>query len=158
MRYGTRLLLFLFGTGHLAGAVKRSDFCLNACELTLNYVDFVDTNSTLPKKTRRCQSILFASSLYLCAWEYCKADSHGLWLVEKNEQCVRLANVTLPPYDIIRNYTDDDVAGLRRLSAQEDLWNGAQTYLSEVVIPEAAFFDRAFKTLVRLLFATLTSI
>jgi hypothetical protein len=150
MRHSTATALLVLGITHLTDGLKQSEFCFDGCELTLNYVAFTDASTTLPKKVRRCRSIHYASSLYLCISQYCKNDGRDAWLVERNEDCRRLVNETLPPYDIVYDYAPEDVANLRRLHAEEGLWNAKnKTSLSEVVIPDETFFEQAYKTLVR---------
>lgn len=146
MRY---ILLFaLLEICNVAAGLRSGKHCFDGCELTLNYVDFSDTDHSLSKKIRTCRSELRASSLYLCIDQYCKEGGRKQWLIGANETCLRISNVTLPSYTIIERFTPEDVANLRRLHAEEGMWNSDPTVLNEVVIPDEAFFERAFKTLV----------
>jgi hypothetical protein len=114
----------------------------------LTYVDFNDTDSALSKKIRTCQSVLHAKSLYLCISEYCEEEGREQWLGNVNETCETTTNAPLPPWSVVEEYTPEDVAGLRRLHAEEGMWDSISPPLNEVVIPEQAFFERAYKTIV----------
>ncbi|KAF2105447.1 ferric-chelate reductase-like protein [Lophiotrema nucula] len=145
MRFPISLVFFSLGICHGAIALKSGKHCLSACELNLNYVTFNDADAKVSFKVKACQSRLRAASLYLCFAEYCTQDGRDEWLREENTGCQRLANLTLPPFDIVSNYTPEDVARVRRLPADR---GSSGIILNEVVIPDANFFDRAFQTLV----------
>lgn len=127
-------------------ALGTGKWCFAGCELNLNYVDFNDTDPG-SKKVRSCKSALRATSLYLCIDEYCVAKGHGEWLQEGNATCQRLADVSLPPYDIIAGYSPEDRARIKRLTAEEAL---EFPKLGKLVLPDASFFERAYRTLVGL--------
>lgn len=142
------LLLLLLGACDAVVTLRSGKYCFEGCDLTLSYVDFNDTDAVLSKKIRTCRSVLRATSLYLCAEEYCVETGRDEWLRDSNETCLRL-NQALPPYSIVKHYTPEDVAGIRRLQAKEGMWNSKSPPVGEVVLPDQAFFERAFKTLVR---------
>ncbi|KAF2641167.1 ferric-chelate reductase [Massarina eburnea CBS 473.64] len=56
----------------------------------------------------------------------------------------QMANVSLPPYEVIDEYPKDERGEIKRLSADEGL---RFPRLGEIVIPEEGFFERAFTTL-----------
>lgn len=142
------LLLFFLETSYAAATIKwPGKYCFDACDLTLNYVDFNDTNSALSKK-RTCQSVLHAKSQYLCIDLYCDNEGRDGWLRNVNETCKRTVGQPIPPWSVIDEFPPEEVSRLRRLRAEEAMWNTRNPPLNEVVIPEEAFFKRAFKTLV----------
>jgi hypothetical protein len=144
------LFLFILETSNAVAARKwPGKYCLDGCDLTLNYVDFNDTNSALSKKSRTCRSVLHAKSLYLCIDAYCdNEDDKNIWLMNVNDTCKTTSGEPMPPWSVIEDYTPEEVAKLRRLRAEEGMWNSKNPPLNEVVIPEGTFFERAFRTLV----------
>ena len=146
MRQGL-LLLFLFGASNAASNLRTGTHCFDACDLTLNYVDFNDTDRSLSKKVRTCGSVFHASSLYLCADVYCEENGREEWLAGANKTCEETVGERLPSWSVIEEYTEEDVAGLRRLRAEEGLWDSEKVVLGEVVIPDQDFFGRAFRTI-----------
>ncbi|KAF2279748.1 uncharacterized protein EI97DRAFT_413032 [Westerdykella ornata] len=140
------LLLFVH-TRHVAAAVRRGGHCFDACDLTLTYLDFNDTDRALSKKSRTCQSALHATSLYLCIDEHCVEDGREEWLDGVNGTCQNAAGISIPPWTIIDTFTPEDRAHVRRLKAEEGMWYSRGPPLNEVVLPDDDFFDRAFKTL-----------
>jgi hypothetical protein len=150
MRCGSIFLLFsLVVFGEVATASESGTHCFESCELTLAYVRFNDTDPRLSRKKAECTSELRAKSLYLCFEEYCTDGERGKWLQPRGERCLRLSNTTLPPYDIINDYSPEDVARLKRLYTGETSWDSIPLLIDQVVIPDAHFFATAFKTLVR---------
>lgn len=132
---------------HVASALYAGRFCPSACELTLNYATFNDTDAWLSRKVRSCRSELRVTSLYLCFEEYCKDDgAREKWIEDQRPWCDEFAGVTLPAYhDVVDQWTLERRAGLRRLDADTAL---SWPTLDEVVVPEEHFFDRAFMTMV----------
>ncbi|KAF2742778.1 ferric-chelate reductase-like protein [Sporormia fimetaria CBS 119925] len=120
--------------------------CFDGCDLTLNYVEFDDT-ARLSKKSKRCHSTLHAKSLYLCLDQYCSSTGREDWLRSANHTCKATADIWLPPWEVIDGYTPEDIAGLRRLKAEEGMWNSHTPPLHEVVMPAPDFVDRAARTL-----------
>ncbi|KAF1961944.1 ferric-chelate reductase-like protein [Byssothecium circinans] len=129
-----------------ANALRSGKWCFEGCELSLNYAEFTDVNTTLGShKTRACQSRLRSASLYLCVDEFCEDTGREEWMEGVNQTCRRLANVELPPYEIIDEYPKDGGReGIKRLSADEAF---SFPKVGEVVIPEGRLFVRAFETL-----------
>ncbi|KAF2864728.1 ferric reductase like transmembrane component-domain-containing protein [Massariosphaeria phaeospora] len=144
MRNHLPYTLLLLGSVIQTDALRSGKWCFAGCELNLNYVTFNDTDPMLSRKIRSCQSLLRVTSLYLCVQSYCTAEGLTEWLQGTSEMCQRTANVTLPPYDVISEYTPEQIAGVKRLNAEEAL-----TYpkLGIVVIPDESFFERGFTTL-----------
>jgi hypothetical protein len=142
-------LLYLSTLIHVASALFAGRFCPLACDLTLNYATFNDTDAWLSKKVRSCRSELRITSLYLCFAEYCADDGETeKWIEDQSPWCDEHAGVTLPPYhDVVDRWTSDERAGLRKLEAEVAL---SYPVLNEVVVPEEHFFNRAFTTLVLL--------
>lgn len=133
------------GSFQITNALRSGKFCFSGCELGLGYANFNDTDPMLSKKIRSCHSILRSTSLYLCFEEYCKDEGREEWLWGANETCRVVADVSMVSYDLIANYAPDDIARIRRLKGEEAL---SYPSLNEVVIPDEAFFERAFTTLV----------
>ncbi|KAF2009490.1 hypothetical protein BU24DRAFT_379912 [Aaosphaeria arxii CBS 175.79] len=129
---------------NVASALQQGVYCYLGCELSLGSVDFNDTARTLPKKVRDCTSLRHVTSLYLCADAYCGPSGRETWLKEQGDLCANF-NQTLPGWDVIDHYGDDDKKRIRRLTAEEGIWS-ANTVLDEVVIPEESFFLRCFRT------------
>jgi hypothetical protein len=147
MRATFRISCLLFIFCNATTALKSGIHCFGGCELTLAYADFNNTVPKLSKKIKTCQSVLHATSLYLCFTEYCVEKGRDTWLRASNDTCRRTANETLPSWDIISNWTAEDVAHVRRFRADEGMWNSKHQLLNEPVIPDASFFERASRTL-----------
>jgi hypothetical protein len=142
-------LTYLSTLLHVASALFAGRFCPLACDLTLSYATFNDTDAWLSKKVRSCRSELRITSLYLCFAEYCADDGEReKWIEDQSPWCDEYAGVTLPPYhDVVDRWTSLDITRLRRLEAEVAL---SFPVLDEVVVSEEQFFNRAFTTLVLL--------
>ena len=142
-------VLFIFGLTNVADALRAGKWCPRACDLTLGYATFNDTDPWLSRKARQCRSDLRITSLYLCFDEFCNLDDGEIsaFIAENSEWCDEHAGVTLPPFhDVIDDWTPEDRAQLPRHSAEKAAkW----PVLNTVVLPEKDFFERAFTTLVR---------
>jgi hypothetical protein len=134
---------------HVTDALYTGKFCPSACDFTLNYVTFNDTDASLSRKIRSCRSKLRTTSLYLCFDQYCAKDgSSAQWIAEQSPWCNDHAGVGLPNLeDVVRNWTVHDIAKIRRLDADEAKWSSSLV-VDEVVLPDLHFFDRAFTTMV----------
>ena len=140
-------LSIIFASLHVTSALYSGRFCPSACDLTLSYATFNDTDAWLSRKVRSCRSEVRITSLYLCFAEYCKDDGQReKWIDEQSRWCDEHAGVTLPAYqDILDRWPAQNQAGIRRLTADEVK---TSPVLDEVVVPEAKFFERAFTTMV----------
>ncbi len=140
--------LFIFGLANVAGALRSGKWCPRACDLTLGYATFNDTDPSLSRKVRQCRSELRITSLYLCFDEFCNLSDGEVpkFITESSEWCNEHAAVTLPPFhDVVDRWTADDRAGLPRYSADRaNEW----PVLNETVLLEEDFFERGFTTLV----------
>jgi hypothetical protein len=141
-------ILYLATYLHVTCALYSGKFCPQACDLTLNYATFNDTDAWLSKKVRSCRSELRIHSLYLCFAEYCKDEEETeKWIRTESVWCDKHAGLALPGFhDIVDHWTTEDRAKLTILGADE-----AQYFpiLGEVVLSDARFVERAFTTMVR---------
>lgn len=138
-------VVILSTTSIAAHVAQRSGkWCFEGCETTINYANFNDTGPG-SKKVRSCNGVLRATSLYLCIDEYCEEPGRLEWLQDANETCFQRANTPLPPYHIIDRYNDEQRVSFRRISADEAFTTPT---LSEIVLPDHDFFERAFTSLV----------
>jgi hypothetical protein len=140
-------IFFLASSLDVTSALYSGRFCPLACDFTLNYATFNDTDTWLARKVRSCRSELRIASLYLCFAEYCKDEEEGeSWIKAESLWCDEHAGVTLPAFhDVVDRWTTEDRASCKRLGADE-----AQSFpvLSEAVLPDARFYERAFATMV----------
>jgi hypothetical protein len=143
----TALGLIPLALPHVVTALRSGRWCPAACDLSLNYVTFNDTEPWLGRKVRACRSELHVTSRYLCFREYCEEDAEiGKLIVEQSAWCDEHAGAALPLYhDVVDLWMGEDVAGVKRLEADDAF---KAPVLTEVVIPDEAFFERAFTTLV----------
>lgn len=141
------LLSALLAITDVTAALRSGKHCFGGCDLTLNYIDFNDTGPSLSKKIRSCRSVLHAQSVYLCYAVYCGEEGRGEWLRGLNETCEATVGENIPPWSVVEDYAQDDIARVRRLHADEASWERKPPPFGEVVIPDGAFFERAFKTL-----------
>ncbi|KAF2714712.1 hypothetical protein K504DRAFT_456908 [Pleomassaria siparia CBS 279.74] len=143
MRICIFLILFA-GSSWSVFALESGRSCFEGCLYALNCLDFNDTNPALSRQTRTCQSVLRATSLYLCVEKYCTDEGRANWLNKNNATCQTSTGVSLPPYDVIAGH---DFDGVRRLKAEEGMCGSAPIHLGEPTIPDDLFFERAFRTL-----------
>ncbi|KAF1937043.1 ferric-chelate reductase [Clathrospora elynae] len=127
-------------------ALYSGKYCPLACETSISYLTFNDTDPWLSRKVRSCRSELRITSLYLCFDEYCEEDRDiTRWIVDQSPWCDEHAGVTLPSFhDVVDRWTSDDKVGVMRLHADEAL---VFPRMSKVVIPDGRFFERAFTTM-----------
>jgi hypothetical protein len=133
---------------HVVDALYSGRFCPAACDFTLNYPTFNDTDPGLSKKVRSCKSELRITSLYLCFTQFCEEDSaEDVWLGDEILWCDEHADVTLPNlHDVVDNWTEQDIAAIKRLDVNEA---ESLPLLNELVLPDARFFEQAFTTMVQ---------
>ncbi|KAK2042671.1 ferric reductase like transmembrane component [Colletotrichum somersetense] len=133
----------LFGHS-AAGVVGPGDVCFDSCTFALRDPRYNDTrpyNGTDWQKARlitTCESRLYITSLYLCADLHCDLTDRVAGLNDANQTCQTSANTSLPPFEIIADYSTEDIAGLRRLTKEE---GAAKIVLNEVVLPADAFYQ-----------------
>lgn len=143
-------LSILAASTDVAHTLYSGKFCPLACETVANYATFKDTDPSLSRKVDACLSDLRITSLYLCFDEYCEHDGEiAKWIAVQNLWCYEHANVTLPSLqDVVNQWPPESKARVERISATEAL-----TFpdLDHLVIPESAFFDRVFTTMVCIL-------
>jgi hypothetical protein len=148
MHFAWCIHLFLLGLADVVSALRSGKWCPRACELTLNYATFNDTDLWLSRKVRQCRSDLRIVSLYLCFDEFCSLEDGRVseYIADSSEWCDEHAGVTLPPFrQTVDGWTPEDRAQVPRLSAAQAVtW----PVLNTTVLPEHGFLERAFTTLV----------
>jgi hypothetical protein len=122
-------------------------YCTLACETTINYVTFNDSDPSLPWKVNACRSHLRITSLYLCFDEFCRRDGAiSNWIENQSPWCFENANVTLPSLrDVLDQWQPEDKAKVERLFANDALKFPS---LDHLMIPDHGLFERAFTTVV----------
>lgn len=133
---------------HVTSALYAGKFCPAACDFTLNYATFNDTDPWLSPKVRSCRSQLRITSLYLCFDEYCESDdSSERWIEEQRPWCDEHAGVRLPDLrDVLSHWPGDDRTSLERLDYYE---LKSSPPLNAVMLPAANLMNRAYTTMVR---------
>lgn len=146
MRFG-HFFVTSYAINYVTATLYNGKFCPLACELTLNYVTFNDTDAWLSKKVQSCKSALRATSLYLCFDRFCERETDiDVWIQGQRPWCEQHAAIILPAFhDIVDKWSSDDKAAARRLEVEEAL---NLTTQNDVIIPSDAFFHRAFVTMV----------
>jgi hypothetical protein len=140
---------------HVISALYSGSFCPGACDFTLNYATFNDTEPQLSKKVRSCRSELRITSVYLCFAQYCEDDgAREQWIRDGSEWCHTHAGVALPDFhEVVDRWTAPDIARVRRLDADEAM---SFPRLLELALPDADFYERAFTTMVRSRFRSIS--
>ncbi|OHW96890.1 ferric reductase like transmembrane component [Colletotrichum incanum] len=142
------LCLFANSASALVGS---GGVCFDSCSYALRAPRFNDTqsyNGTMPAKSKliaSCESRLHITSLYLCADLHCDLTHRVAGLSDLNHTCQTYMNMSLPPFEILANYSSDEIAGLRRLTQEESV---EKTVLNEVVLPADAFYQIWVDTLI----------
>lgn len=128
-------------------ALLAGKFCPSACEFTLQYVTFNDTDAWLSRKVRACRSQLRTTSAYLCFDQFCDNDGEKeKWIEEQSLWCDENAGVKLPEFhDVLSNWTAEDISIIRRLNVDEAQSN---PIVDEVLLPYSSFLERAYTTMV----------
>ncbi|KAJ0159241.1 hypothetical protein CTA2_10070 [Colletotrichum tanaceti] len=144
------LCLFV-GSASASALTGSGGICFDSCTSTLGAPRFNDTqsyNGTLPVRSKliaSCESRLHITSLYLCADLHCDLTHRVAGLSDLNHTCQTYMNTSLPPFEIVAHYSDEEIAGLRRLTQDEGV---DHTVLNEVVLPADAFYQIWVDTLV----------
>lgn len=137
----------LWTFAHVAHSKYSGKWCPVACETTLNYATFNDTDAWLSRKVRSCRSNLHIASLYLCFEDFCSEETLiNAWIEEHRLWCDEHAGVVIPTYhDVVSNWTSDEKDKLPRLAAEKAMkW----PVLNDIMLPDNNFFKRAFTTMV----------
>ncbi|KAJ9149326.1 Ferric reductase like transmembrane component [Pleurostoma richardsiae] len=137
-------LLSLWGRGARAAGSQSGEMCFAGCQMALRPPHFNDTGRDLGKLSQSCVSRLHIASLYLCIDVYCQGGHESEGLARLNETCTKYVKSPLPPFDVIANYTADDIAHLRRLEREEV---DDTIILNEVVVPSERLFRLSYGTL-----------
>lgn len=141
-------ILSILGLANVVAALRSGKWCPRACDLTLNYATFNDTDAWLSRKARQCRSDLRITSLYLCFDEFCDPSDGEVtkFIAENSEWCDEHAGVTLPPFhNVVDHWSPEDRARLPQYSVEKAItW----PVLNTSVLPEISFLERAFTTLV----------
>lgn len=144
------LLCLAWSSSVLAAGDASRELCFSACQMALRAPRFNDTRPDATKLQRSCLSKFGVTSLYLCLQVHCHGDHDTDAFSHLNQTCRDYVKAPLPPFDIIANYTDSDIAGTRQLTREEATY---RTLLGEVVIPTKRLFQLSYDTLVHLLHA-----
>lgn len=132
----------IWGRSPLAAGVSPGEMCFNACRIALQPM-FNDVEFDTSPLAQSCHSRLRLTSLYLCLRVYCQGSHQSEGLDNLNRTCLDHAESPLPPFNIIANYTDHAISGLRHLQREEAVYTAT---LGEVVVPSDRLFDLSFKT------------
>lgn len=136
-------LLLLLPTA-LADGLWSGGPCLSACQLCLSLVNFGSTPPSTPFLEKQCEGGLRAASLYLCSEVHCPGEDTVEGLRPLNESCGRI-NSTLPPLDILGEFTEEEREGVRRIEGVSE--DGGDVY-NEAVIPSEELIGLAVDTMV----------
>ncbi|KAK9424978.1 putative FAD-binding FR-type domain-containing protein [Seiridium unicorne] len=128
-----------------AAAALRGSPCFEACQMVLRPIKFNDTAGLSPSPpTRQCQSHKALVSLYLCAKVYCSVEEETTGLQFLNSTCQKKVHDSVPPFDLIADYTDELIAHVPRYEKPD--WDDGVTF-QDVVIPSDHFILLAYDTL-----------
>ena len=114
--------------------------------MMLRPIKFTDSDGGVPR-VKQCRSELAIKSLYLCTKLYCLEENRVEGLDAQNLTCQTSLQVSLPPWDIVANYTEDDLV---RLTKFEEAEYESGSVFSEAAIPSSHLFNLAYSTLVRM--------
>lgn len=129
------------------GAEPRGIWCSDACGNSLAKVPFTDTEHDVSRQRQWCTGRLHLESMYLCLGLRCDPDVRDNALRDLNQTCQDGPGVTLPPYEIVAHFTDEEIARLPRVNSTAV---GRDPAYDVPVLPSASLFTAWFKTAVRL--------
>lgn len=90
--------------------------------------------------------MLAITSLYLCADRLCPDEDLVSGLRALNETCQTSYNSSLPSFDLIAGYTEEDFARIPKIDPADHPPKGS---VAEVVLPSGPLFKLASDTLVQ---------
>ncbi|KAF4951396.1 hypothetical protein FSARC_12926 [Fusarium sarcochroum] len=138
-------LLVIWSSSALAAEDRSPErVCYESCVVSLQPVHFDDMLRNQTGFTATCYSPKAILSLYLCLDVYCMPGARESGLTPLNETCREHAHVVLPPFDVISNYTAEDIEKIRRVEQNET--QEIDTF-REVVIPSKRWFGIWWDTL-----------
>lgn len=120
------------------------DLCVKSCESSLQSLRYTDVDPAASALRQACQSRLALSSKFLCLDLNCGAKTRNSALQRLNATCYDSFGNPIPAFKI--DYTDEEIAGLKKISKNDSF--GAGDPSSEVVIPSPEWFSAWFDTLV----------
>ena len=139
------LLSITWNSKVLATGDASREMCFSACQMALRAPRFNDTRPDASKLARSCLSRFAVTSLYLCLEVHCHGDHETEAFTHLHQTCRDYVKAPLPPFDVIANYTDSVISGLRHLTREEATY---RTLLGEVVVPTKRLFQLSYDTLV----------
>lgn len=141
-------VLLLLSSPATASRARELSFCAQACQNCLRSFRFTDSSPADSKFSQSCRSRLALSSAYLCFETECGPEDRAASISSVNETCIDVIGIPVPGFDIVANYTADDISRLRRVTRDESLAVGEP--FSEPVLPSSEHFNAWFETLVSL--------
>ncbi|KAF5019322.1 hypothetical protein F66182_8679 [Fusarium sp. NRRL 66182] len=118
--------------------------CYESCQASLRQVHFDDMLRNQTGFTKTCYSPRAILSLYLCLDVYCMPGARDVGLTPLNETCLEHAHLTLPPFDVVSNYTAEDIDKIRRVERNE---SDGSVIFREIVVPSEHWFGIWWDTL-----------
>ncbi|KAL2755734.1 hypothetical protein ACRALDRAFT_2027424 [Sodiomyces alcalophilus JCM 7366] len=125
------LTAWLFSGAVAAGGIDETN-SFGPCSLALQTTHFSDVGPNATVLEGVCQSRLRHLSFYLCLKTYGRSGGWIDDLAVQNDTCRTHLHTPLPPFDIVANYTDADVPGLRHITLQD--WTDGATFDEEVFV------------------------
>lgn len=147
MRFAACLLSAL-AVGATSAYPTADEMCLDTCQRCLQSLHFGDDEAAVwgtPGSVAACTNVFGLTSLYLCVDVYCSERVRLNGLAGLNETCRENANVSLPGFELIDEYSPADVSRLRKVELEDRKSNET---INEVVIPSKRFFNLWLGTIV----------
>ncbi|GJN79677.1 hypothetical protein PLIIFM63780_003195 [Purpureocillium lilacinum] len=138
-------VLLLLSSPATASRARELSFCAQACQNCLRSFRFTDSSPADSKFSQSCRSRLALSSAYLCFETECGPEDRAASISSVNETCIDVIGIPVPGFDIVANYTADDISRLRRVTRNESLAVGEP--FSKPVLPSPEHFNAWFETL-----------
>ncbi|UNI23276.1 hypothetical protein JDV02_009107 [Purpureocillium takamizusanense] len=139
------LLFLLLSQPATASRARELSLCAQACQTALRPCRFADSRPTDSLFAQSCRSRLALSSAYLCFETECGPQDRAVSIVSFNETCMDVLGSPVPAFDLVANYTADDVSRLPRVTRNESLHVGEP--FSGPVLPSPEHFIAWFETL-----------
>jgi hypothetical protein len=122
------------------------DECPLACQYPMSEITFNSTDPTADYYVNLCTNTLLSQSVFLCMRYHCTDEEIVAGLSEFGETCQKYGSVSLLPWSIIGNISNDQYLALPHIGY--DGLASTTVYLTPIFISQD-LFELSYRTMVR---------